>query len=165
MRVHELYCEFAPQLRRVVLLGRRERQTRVVNRLGRAPSEAEGVAFGCAGAFRIGLQSGVHVACIGPPPPPSRSTEKSWPHFWPSAVDFCGSRLAIGAATERARALAMSAGTRAQALQTLHRCGGCRSCVAPSPAPIDVHACSALLLSRAGAIDGFAGGVVATFRP
>src|SRR5262249_3886214 len=25
-----------------------------------------GVAFGCAGAFRIGLQSGVHVACIGP---------------------------------------------------------------------------------------------------
>src|SRR5262249_18336659 len=27
----------------------------------------EGVAFGCAGAFRIGLQSGVHVACIGPP--------------------------------------------------------------------------------------------------
>src|SRR6516164_11131373 len=33
--------------------------------------------------------------------PPSRSTEKSWPHFRPSAVDFCGSRLAIGAATER----------------------------------------------------------------
>src|SRR5262249_50624571 len=50
--------------------------------------------------------------------PPSRSTEKSWPHFRPSAVDFCGSRLAIGAATERARALAMPAGTRAQALQT-----------------------------------------------
>src|SRR6516162_7117418 len=48
--------------RRVVLLGRRDRQTRVVNRLGRAPSEAGGVAFGCAGAFRIGLQSGVHVA-------------------------------------------------------------------------------------------------------
>jgi hypothetical protein len=47
-------------------------------------------------------------------PPPSRSTEKSWPHFRPSAVDFCGSRLAIGAATERARALAMPAGTRAQ---------------------------------------------------
>src|SRR5262245_15575067 len=42
---------------------------RVVNRLGRAPSEAGGVAFGCAGAFRIGLQSGVHVACIGPPWP------------------------------------------------------------------------------------------------
>src|SRR5262249_41023528 len=36
-------------------------------------------------------------------------TEKSWPHFRPSAVDFCGSRLAIGAATERARALAMPA--------------------------------------------------------
>src|SRR6516164_9117913 len=50
--------------------------------------------------------------------PPSRSTEKSWPHFRPSAVDFCGSRLAIGAATERARALAMPPGTRAQALQT-----------------------------------------------
>src|SRR5262245_64552549 len=31
-------------------------------------------------------------------------TEESWPHFRPSAVDFCGSRLAIGAATERARA-------------------------------------------------------------
>src|SRR5262249_43096892 len=30
-------------------------------------AEAGGVAFGCAGAFRIGLQSGVHVACIGPP--------------------------------------------------------------------------------------------------
>ena len=40
--------------------------------------------------------------------------EKSWPHFRPSAVDFCGSRLAIGAATERARALAMPAGTRAK---------------------------------------------------
>src|SRR5262249_56188953 len=34
--------------------------------LGLAPSEAGGVAFGCAGAFRIGLQSRVHVACIGP---------------------------------------------------------------------------------------------------
>src|SRR5262249_9668307 len=45
-------------------------------------------------------------------------TEKSWPHFRPSAVDFCRSRLAIGAVTERARALAMPAGTRAQALQT-----------------------------------------------
>jgi len=50
--------------------------------------------------------------------PPSRSTGKSWPHFRPSAVDFCCSRLAIGAASERARALAMPAGTRAQALQT-----------------------------------------------
>src|SRR5215471_18383967 len=49
---------------------------------------------------------------------PSRSTEKSWPHFRPPPVDFCGSRLAIGAASERARALAMPAGTRAQALQT-----------------------------------------------
>jgi len=29
--------------------------------------EAGRVAFGCAGAFRIGQQSGVHVACIGPP--------------------------------------------------------------------------------------------------
>src|SRR5215813_9321430 len=50
--------------------------------------------------------------------PRARPKEKSWPHFRPSAVDFCGSRLAIGAATERARALAMPAGTRAQALQT-----------------------------------------------
>src|SRR5262249_39449532 len=49
---------------------------------------------------------------------PSCSTKKSWLHFRPSPVDFCGSRLAIGAATERARALAMPAGTRAQALQT-----------------------------------------------
>src|SRR5262249_41625091 len=43
------------------------------------------------------------------------STEKSWPHFRPPPVDFCSSRLAIGAGTERARALAMPA---AQALQT-----------------------------------------------
>src|SRR5262249_55004590 len=63
----------------------------------------------------VGMQSALNSAG---PPPPSRSTEKSWPHFRPSAVDFCGSRLAIGAATERARALAMPAGTRAQALQT-----------------------------------------------
>src|SRR6516165_1983934 len=47
-------------------------------------------------------------------PPPSCSTGKSWLHFWPPPVDFCSSRLAIGAATERARALAMPAGTRAQ---------------------------------------------------
>src|SRR5215831_5642552 len=46
------------------------------------------------------------------------STRKSWLHFRSSPVDFCGSRLAIGAASERARALAMPAGTRAQALQT-----------------------------------------------
>src|SRR5262249_33741183 len=52
------------------------------------------------------------------PPPPSCSTGKSWLHFRPPPVDFCSSRLAIGAATERARALAMPAGTRAQALQT-----------------------------------------------
>src|SRR5262249_26138640 len=31
------------------------------------------------------------------------ATEKSWPHFRPSAVDFCCSRLAIGAASELAR--------------------------------------------------------------
>src|SRR5262249_47885726 len=47
---------------------------------------------------------------------PSCSTGKSWLHFRPPPVDFCSSRLAIGAATERARALAMPAGTRAQAL-------------------------------------------------
>src|SRR5262249_60068968 len=52
------------------------------------------------------------------PYPPSCSTGKSWLHFRPPPVDFCCSRLAIGAATERARALAMPAGTRAQALQT-----------------------------------------------
>src|SRR5262249_41613291 len=50
--------------------------------------------------------------------PPSCSTGKSWLHFRPPPVDFCNSRLAIGAATERARALAVPAGTRAQALQT-----------------------------------------------
>src|SRR5262249_46563368 len=50
--------------------------------------------------------------------PHSPSTQKNKPHFWPSAVDFCCSRVAIGAATERERALAMPAGTRAQALQT-----------------------------------------------
>src|SRR5262249_37717280 len=33
-------------------------------------------------------------------PPPSCSTGKSWLHFRPPAVDFCRSRLAIGAATE-----------------------------------------------------------------
>src|SRR5262249_21155460 len=46
--------------------------------------------------------------------PPVLDREKSWPHLRSSAGDFCGSRLAIGAATERARALAMPAGTRAQ---------------------------------------------------
>src|SRR5262249_33277110 len=46
------------------------------------------------------------------------AAKKKLLHFRPSAVDFCGSRLAIGAATERARALAMPPGTRAQALQT-----------------------------------------------
>src|SRR5262249_5713180 len=51
-------------------------------------------------------------------PPPSCSTGKSWLHFRPPPVDFCSSRLAIGAATERARALAMAARTRAKALQT-----------------------------------------------
>src|SRR5262249_58007086 len=51
---------------RVAELEAENARLRVVNRLGRAPSEAGGVAFGCAGAFRIGLQSGVHVACIGP---------------------------------------------------------------------------------------------------
>ena len=56
-------------------------------------------------------------SCCGLPPP-SCSTGKSWLHFRPPPVDFCGSRLAIGAATECARALAMPAGRRAQALQT-----------------------------------------------
>src|SRR5262249_30226553 len=34
------------------------------------------------------------------PPPPSCSTGKSWLHFWPPPVDFCGPQLAIGAALE-----------------------------------------------------------------
>src|SRR5262249_11838368 len=143
----------------------------VVNRLGRAPSEAGGVAFGCAGAFRIGLQSGVHVACIGPHrpcighrtgyslhenarisglasadfvpgTPSSCSTEKSWLHFRPPPVDFCSSRLAIGAASERARALAMPAGTRAQALQTRANSSG----VVPASSQVAYRA----LLERAG---------------
>src|SRR5262249_20557298 len=42
----------------------------------------------------------------------SRSTEKSWPHFRPPPVDFCSSRLAIGAATECARAPASAGSAR-----------------------------------------------------
>jgi hypothetical protein len=42
------------------------------------------------------------------PPPPSCSTGKSWPHFRPSAVDFCGSRLAIGGAPGPNLAAAMT---------------------------------------------------------
>src|SRR5262245_11783585 len=43
----------------------------------------------------------------------SRSTEKSWPHFRPSAVDFCGSRLAIGRCN-RTRASVGNAGGNAR---------------------------------------------------
>jgi len=43
--------------------------------------------------------------------PPSRSTEKSWPHFRPSAVDFCGSRLAIGAANRTRASVGKPAGS------------------------------------------------------
>src|SRR5262249_7969285 len=71
-----------------------------------------------------------------------RSTEKSWPHFRPSPVDFCSSRLAIGAASERARALAMPAGTRAQALQTRTTSSG----VVPASSQVAYRA----LLERAG---------------
>jgi len=53
------------------------------------------------------LTSSNLVGCCTGTEADERSAEKSWPHFRPSAVDFCGSRLAIGAATERARALAM----------------------------------------------------------
>src|SRR5262249_20663685 len=42
------------------------------------------------------------VAVTPPFTPPSCSTGKSWLHFRPPPVDFCCSRLAIGAATERA---------------------------------------------------------------
>src|SRR5262245_48488941 len=67
---------------------------------------------------RLRVHGGAMSRTPPPPPPPSCSTGKSWLHFRPPPVDFCSSRLAIGAATERARALAMPAGTRAQALQT-----------------------------------------------
>ena len=47
----------------------------------------------------------LHGVCrCASPPPPSCSTGKSWLHFRPPPVDFCCSRLAICAATERARA-------------------------------------------------------------
>src|SRR5262249_47509105 len=39
-----------------------------------------------------------------PLPPALVLDRKKWLHFRPPPVDFCGSRLAIGAATERARA-------------------------------------------------------------
>jgi hypothetical protein len=55
----------------------------------------------------------LHVPMLRLLSPPSCSTEKSWVHFRPPPVDFCGPRLAIGAASERARALATPAGTRA----------------------------------------------------
>src|SRR5262245_41442765 len=69
-------------------------------------------------------------------------TEKSWLHFRPPPVDFCGSRLAIGAASERARALAMPAGTRAQALHTRANSSGV--------APASPQAAYRALLERAG---------------
>src|SRR5262249_35225121 len=68
----------------------------VVDALGKIVKEA-----------KISSEPAALVAFFEAGPGASRSTEKSWPHFWPSAVDFCGSRSAIGAATERARALAM----------------------------------------------------------
>ena len=57
------------------------------------------------------LRSGRYLQLA--PPPPSCSTGKSWLHFRPPPVDFCCSRLAIGAATERARAPASAPVTRA----------------------------------------------------
>src|SRR6516162_9869585 len=75
-------------------------------------------------------------------PPPSCSTGKSWLHFRPPPVDFCSSRLAIGAATECARALAMPAGTRAQALQTRANSSGV--------APASPQAAYRALLERGG---------------
>ena len=71
-----------------------------------------------------------------------RARPKSRPRFRSPAVDFCGSRLAIGAATERARALAMPAGTRAQSLQTRANSSG----VAPASPQVAYRA----LLERAG---------------
>src|SRR6516162_9230033 len=55
-------------------------------------------------APRILLFRRRHAYHAADPPPPSCSTGKSRLHFWPPSVDFCGSRWAIGAATERARA-------------------------------------------------------------
>jgi len=53
---------------------------------------------------KVPADYGGHFRSFDGPPPPSCSTGKSWLHFRPPPVDFCGSRLAIGAATERARA-------------------------------------------------------------
>src|SRR5262249_38639198 len=50
----------------------------------------------------------------GFPTPALALDRKKLAAFSPPPVDFCSSRLALGAATERARALAMRAGTRAQ---------------------------------------------------
>src|SRR5262249_58300640 len=53
----------------------------------------------------VGYLSGISAGDLFCPLP--HTSEKSWLHFRPPPVDFCSSRLAIGAATERARALAM----------------------------------------------------------
>src|SRR5262245_55210739 len=58
------------------------------------------------------------------------------------AVDFCGPRLAIGAASERVRALTTPAGTRVQALQTRANSRGV--------APASRKAAYRALLERAG---------------
>src|SRR5262245_18649389 len=61
-----------PQASRVVAIARTLRQRPCcagqlqTEHTSRDAEIGEGVAFGCAGAFRIGLQSGGYVACIGP---------------------------------------------------------------------------------------------------
>ena len=87
----------------------------------RIASSSDGTKLAATDFCRIWTSDDSGVTWIAWPTNPSRffhersrSTEKSWPPFRPSAVDFCGSRLAIGAATERARALAMPAVTRAK---------------------------------------------------
>src|SRR5262245_15406747 len=57
----------------------------------------------------------LHIGTLAfPPAALALDRKKSWLHFRPPPVDFCGSRLAIGAATERARAPASGPVTRAQ---------------------------------------------------
>src|SRR5262249_36552039 len=63
----------------------------------RARRPCHGGRAQCARELRSTL--GIRYAqARGAPQPPSRSTEKSWLHFRPPPVDFCGPRLAIGAA-------------------------------------------------------------------
>src|SRR5262249_61629924 len=59
-------CEHRPQFRAPRHCLPDLNGPRVVIRFFPTRRSSDLVAFGCAGAFRIGLQSRVHVACIGP---------------------------------------------------------------------------------------------------